>query len=154
METLLDQLSICFSFRFLAPKELHKMTSVGRGTSVYCSASYYLDRKKNKEKVKFEWETKRVVFHWLFNVLISADKSTYFCAENILMSFIQTNILWLISGIQNHPIDQNKGQNKNYQCIWNYSILQILNLLHSSDVCQRFHTHFLRILYYKKYWMA
>ena len=78
----LDELSNRFPSRFLTPKELHSRSSKGRGTCVYCSASY-LDRKKKGEKLKFDKETKRPFLHCSFCTLTSADKSTCFlCKEH------------------------------------------------------------------------
>ena len=79
----LDELSNRFPSRFLTPNELHARTSVGRGTCVYCSASY-LDRKKKGEKnLIFDKETKRTRLHCAFCTLTSADKSTsYLCKDH------------------------------------------------------------------------
>ena len=79
----LNELTNRFPSRFLTPKELHGRTSVGRGTCVYCSASYLDRKKKGEKKLKFDRETKRTFLHCSFCTLTSADKSTcYLCKEH------------------------------------------------------------------------
>ena len=77
----INELSNRFPSRFLTPRELHARTSVGRGTCVYCSASYQDRKKKGEKNLRFDEETKRTFLHCAFCTLTSADKSTAFLCK-------------------------------------------------------------------------